>query len=84
MLINCRKQIRHIFQCDQWEYYRDNLTTSSSVLSIYELCKSSYIDLDDLNLIPNIIGVIYATLTCKQFKVLKLTVQYYSKFLTEF
>ena len=50
------------------ELYRDNSTTLSSVLSMFELRKTSYIDLDscythDLSSNPNIIGVIYATRT---------------------
>ena len=70
------KQIRHIFQCGQWELYRDNSTTSSSVLSIYEIPKTSYIDLDsrythDLSLIPNILGVIYATCTMGAVRIVK-------------
>ena len=50
------------------ELYRDNSNTSSSVLSIYELCKTSYIDLDsrythDLSSIQIRILVLYATRT---------------------
>ena len=51
--------------------YRDN-----SRLSIYELRKTSYKDLDscythDLSLIPNIIKVIYATCTMGAVRIVK-------------